>query len=50
MIRWGHGASCLEVDTDYTQLMITGGRGEQGVVYDDLWLLDITHMKWSKVR
>ena len=48
--RDGHAAVCLNYGGDHPQLLVTGGRGADGKVLNDAWMLDVQSGRWREVR
>ena len=48
--RSSHAACCLDHGGEHPQLLIAGGLGSDDRVLSDAWLLDVSTMKWKKVR
>ena len=48
--RGGHAACCLNYGKDHPQLLVFGGRSNDGKTLSDMWLLDVDTGKWTEVR
>ena len=48
--RAGHAAVCLGYGGDHPQLLLTGGKGADGKVQSDVWILDTHSGRWREVR
>ena len=50
MGRSFHAASCLNYGEEHPQLLVSGGRDEDGSTLRDLWVLDVETRTWKEVR
>ena len=48
--RAGHAACCFGYGGDHTHLLVTGGRGRDGLALKDMWLFNLLLRKWKEVR
>ena len=45
-----HDAVSLGYGGDYPHLLITGGRGDDDTVLQDIWMLDLQSGRWKEVH
>ena len=45
-----HAAVCLGYGGDHPQLLVTGGKHENGAILNDIWMLDLLSGRWKEVR
>ena len=48
--RSSHAAVCLGYGGDHPQLLVTGGYDSDGVILNDVWMLDVQSGRWREVR
>ena len=48
--RSDHRACCLNFGEDNPKVLISGGIDEGDNVLGDMWILDVSSGKWTKVR
>ena len=44
-----HAACYLGFNTEHPQLLVTGGRSNQDIPIDGIWLFDVAKRRWSEV-
>lgn len=45
-----HAACCLGLNTNHPQLLVSGGRTCNDTGLSDVWMFDLEHKQWEKVR
>ena len=45
-----HAACCLGFGSKHSNLLVTGGRGNDGKTLKDAWLFDVSRRRWKEVR
>ena len=48
--RDSHAACCIGYGGDHVHLLVTGGRGRDGKILNDVWLLNLSSKRWTEVR
>ena len=48
--RSDHAACCLSFGSEYPQLLVSGGLGDDVKTLKDCWLFDVSSWRWKEVR